>query len=893
MALTDKNIIITPNTGQTSDPTIVFSGADTSTSAQNISLKVYPISSGTLSFEGSSGQLFSISNKLSGTIFSVNDISGIPSIEVLDTGIIKLGQYGGNILLGTGSDDSNKLQVAGGISVSGNITVGGTVYANVIGTITTATSAATAYALANTSTTYVGRAVLADTATTATSAATAYALANTSTTYVGRSVLADTATTATSAATAYALANTSTTYVGRAVLADTATTATSAATAYSLVGGIGVATLTGSSGTSVSASTGAVTVWFNTATLVSSAISATTATSAATAYSLANTSTTYVGRAVLADTATTATSAATAYSLANTSTTYVGRANTATTATSAATAYALANTSTTYVGRAVLADTATTATSAATAYAFAGLLPIAQGGTNSSATPTAGGVGYGTGSAHSYTSAGTNGQIFVSSGTSVPVFQLFDMSIHAPDSSYKKLVRAATVGANITVASAAPNTLDGVTLALNDRILVKDQSTPAQNGIYYVSTLGTGANGVWTRSTDADVAGDIDGATVAVGEGTINGGKRFQTPFKTTDTVGTTAMYWNKLVDVFAGSSASVQTTAIGLDIATPTDPVTFATGAVTDLALNSFGSRTVSAVAASAYTRASTVYIAGAPVASTNATITTPYALYVAGGNTYLAGSLTVVGTLTGTASTATSAATAYSLANTSTTYVGRSVLADTATTATSAATAYALANTSTTYVGRAVLADTATTATSAATAYAVVGGTLNSTAYTSSFNGGLTASTTIASTTTYTTGGITLTSQTIATGSLWRIRAHGTFVAVSSGTARNAQIAAYWGTTALPVISVVVLTSTARTTSWELEFIIKGTSTSAGWTTGYFNNSITAALGTVSINSATPATTTVPTGAQTLDLRFSSSVGQIAGESWSVQNITIERLM
>ena len=783
MALTDKNIIITPNTGQTSDPTIVFSGADTSTSAQNISLKVYPISSGTLSFEGSSGQLFSISNKLSGTIFSVNDISGIPSIEVLDTGIIKLGQYGGNILLGTGSDDSNKLQVAGGISVSGNITVGGTVYANVIGTITTATSAATAYALANTSTTYVGRAVLADTATTATSAATAYALANTSTTYVGR---------------------------------------------------------------------------------------------------------------------------------------------------------------------AVLADTATTATSAATAYAFAGLLPIAQGGTNSSATPTAGGVGYGTGSAHSYTSAGTNGQIFVSSGTSVPVFQLFDMSIHAPDSSYKKLVRAATVGANITVASAAPNTLDGVTLALNDRILVKDQSTPAQNGIYYVSTLGTGANGVWTRSTDADVAGDIDGATVAVGEGTINGGKRFQTPFKTTDTVGTTAMYWNKLVDVFAGSSASVQTTAIGLDIATPTDPVTFATGAVTDLALNSFGSRTVSAVAASAYTRASTVYIAGAPVASTNATITTPYALYVAGGNTYLAGSLTVVGTLTGTASTATSAATAYSLANTSTTYVGRSVLADTATTATSAATAYslantsttyvgrantattatsaatayalantsttyvgravladtattatsaatayALANTSTTYVGRAVLADTATTATSAATAYAVVGGTLNSTAYTSSFNGGLTASTTIASTTTYTTGGITLTSQTIATGSLWRIRAHGTFVAVSSGTARNAQIAAYWGTTALPVISVVVLTSTARTTSWELEFIIKGTSTSAGWTTGYFNNSITAALGTVSINSATPATTTVPTGAQTLDLRFSSSVGQIAGESWSVQNITIERLM
>ena len=93
-------------------------------------------------------------------------------------------------------------------------------------------------------------------------------------------------------------------------------------------------------------------------------------------------------------------------------------------------------------------------------------------------------------------------------------------------------------------------------------------------------------------------------------------------------------------------------------------------------------------------------------------------------GGSIFVSGVVTAttfIGALTGTASTATSAATAYALANTSTTYVGRSVLADTATTATSAATAYALANTSTTYVGRSVLADTATTATSAATAYAL----------------------------------------------------------------------------------------------------------------------------------------------------------------------------
>lgn len=102
MALTDKNIVITPNVGQSADPKIVFSGADASSTAQNITLQVYPTSNGTLSFEGSAGQLFSITNSLSGTIFSVNDVSGIPSIEVLDTGAVKIAQYGGDVTINNG-----------------------------------------------------------------------------------------------------------------------------------------------------------------------------------------------------------------------------------------------------------------------------------------------------------------------------------------------------------------------------------------------------------------------------------------------------------------------------------------------------------------------------------------------------------------------------------------------------------------------------------------------------------------------------------------------------------------------------------------------------------------------------------------------------------------------
>lgn len=117
MANSDKNILITPNVGSsTADPKIVFSGADASTGPQNITVQIYPTNGGTLSFEGSAGQLFSVTNSMSGTIYSVNDVSGIPSIEVLDTGLVKLAQYSGNVLLGTGTDNgTDKLQVNGSI----------------------------------------------------------------------------------------------------------------------------------------------------------------------------------------------------------------------------------------------------------------------------------------------------------------------------------------------------------------------------------------------------------------------------------------------------------------------------------------------------------------------------------------------------------------------------------------------------------------------------------------------------------------------------------------------------------------------------------------------------------------------------------------------------------
>jgi hypothetical protein len=51
-----------------------------------------------------------------------------------------------------------------------------------------------------------------------------------------------------------------------------------------------------------------------------------------------------------------------------------------------------------------------------------GTLPIANGGTNSTATATAGGIGYGTGTAHAYTAVGTSGQVLTSAGASAPTW---------------------------------------------------------------------------------------------------------------------------------------------------------------------------------------------------------------------------------------------------------------------------------------------------------------------------------------------------------------------------------------------------------------------------------------------------------------------------------------
>jgi hypothetical protein len=68
-----------------------------------------------------------------------------------------------------------------------------------------------------------------------------------------------------------------------------------------------------------------------------------------------------------------------------------------------------------------------------------------------------------------------------------------------------------------------PDEIDGVTLVVGDRVLVKNQGAAAQNGIWEVTTLGTGANGIWNRAEDFDADDKVTAnAFTFIEEGTAN-----------------------------------------------------------------------------------------------------------------------------------------------------------------------------------------------------------------------------------------------------------------------------------------------------------------------------------------------------------------------------------
>lgn len=105
----------------------------------------------------------------------------------------------------------------------------------------------------------------------------------------------------------------------------------------------------------------------------------------------------------------------------------------------------------------------------------------------------------------------------------------------------KKSVRAATT-ANITLSGT--QTIDGVSVIAGNRVLVKNQTTQSQNGIYVV------AAGAWARSDDADVWSELVSAIAFVQEGTVNKETGWQCTVDEGGTLGTTNVTWEQFAGV-------------------------------------------------------------------------------------------------------------------------------------------------------------------------------------------------------------------------------------------------------------------------------------------------------------------------------------------------------
>jgi hypothetical protein len=150
----------------------------------------------------------------------------------------------------------------------------------------------------------------------------------------------------------------------------------------------------------------------------------------------------------------------------------------------------------------------------------------------------------------------------------------------------RAVCRAAST-ANVVIASALENgdTLDGVTLATGNRVLLKDQTSALENGIYTVV-----ASGAASRDTEFDIISELAGQMVVIQEGTSNADKFFLCTTDSSATLGVSSITFTvvtpqntgTITSIVAGTGLSGGTITssgtIAIDTATTVDKTTIQT---------------------------------------------------------------------------------------------------------------------------------------------------------------------------------------------------------------------------------------------------------------------------------------------------------------------------
>ena len=141
---------------------------------------------------------------------------------------------------------------------------------------------------------------------------------------------------------------------------------------------------------------------------------------------------------------------------------------------------------------------------------------------------------------------------------------------------------ATTANVNLTNGLEAGDTIDGVTLVAGDRVLVKDQSTATENGLYLAVSSGAAS-----RDPEHDTIAELSGGMVVVNQGSTNDNKIFLCTTDNTGSVGSTNITYTVITPSNVGTVTSVGVADSGSSEFTVANSPITSSGTIT-LAVNS-----------------------------------------------------------------------------------------------------------------------------------------------------------------------------------------------------------------------------------------------------------------------------------------------------------------
>ena len=172
-----------------------------------------------------------------------------------------------------------------------------------------------------------------------------------------------------------------------------------------------------------------------------------------------------------------------------------------------------------------------------------------------------------------------------------------------------RIVAEVATTANVDLSADLQNgdTIDGVTLATGDRVLVKDQSTGSQNGLYTVVVSGTAS-----RDTEYDTIAELSGQMVVVNQGSTNDNKIFLCTTNNTASLGSDTITFTQVTPSNTGTVTSVGVADAGAgEFTVGSTPVT-SSGTIT-LAINSIADSKLATISTANKVSAAALDIDGA----------------------------------------------------------------------------------------------------------------------------------------------------------------------------------------------------------------------------------------------------------------------------------------